>query len=315
VSTDKDVVTVGETMAMFRAMSEGPISSTTLFEFGWGGAETNVAIGLKRLGIQTTWVSALGDDIFGDTILRALETEGVRVEATTDSENPTGLMVKIPIRGEDPVVRYFRSGSAASALDFTAQVEDALSQARWIHLTGIFPALSETTRNTAHEIVDYAVMHSIPYSFDINYRPQLWSRQDARSTLLALASDAAIVFGGLSELEILVGAHSSIEDSLTAVSDLGPGEVVAKLGSDGALALVGDRFLSAPAHPVDVVDTVGAGDAFVAGYLSQRLRHENPERALLRGTLCGAAACSKPGDWEGAPLLSDIVRLETAVLV
>lgn len=315
VTSDNGVVTIGETMAMFRAMSEGPITPTTLFEFGWGGAESNVAVGLSRLGVPTTWVSALGDDVFAQTIRDGLRAEGVTVDASIDDARPTGMMVKIPVRGEDPIVRYFRSGSAASALAFDLRIEAAISRARWIHLSGIFPALSETARETAYAIVDYAVVNGIPYSFDINYRPQLWPKEVARRTLLGLASDAAIVFGGVAELEMLVGHHTSIEDLLRAVADLGPGEVVAKLGEDGASVFAGDRVVHAPAYPVDVVDTVGAGDAFVSGYLSQRLHNESPERSLVRGTICGAAACGMPGDWEGAPALAEVIRLETAVLV
>lgn len=315
MTSDNGVVTIGETMAMFRAMSEGPITSTTLFEVGWGGAESNVAVGLSRLGVPTTWVSALGDDVFGQTIRDGLTAEGVIVDASTDSERPTGMMVKIPIRGDDPVVRYFRVRSAASAMTFGDRIEAAIESARWIHLSGIFPALSETTREVAYAIVDYAVMHGIPYSFDVNYRPQLWPKEVARSTLLGLASDAAIVFGGVSELEMLVGQHASIENLIRAVADLGPGEVVAKLGVDGASVFEGNRVVRAAAYPVDVVDTVGAGDAFVSGYLSQRLHNESPERSLVRGTICGAAACGMPGDWEGSPELAEVTRLETAVLV
>lgn len=315
MTTDIGVVTIGETMAMFRAMSEGPITPTTLFEFGWGGAESNVAIGLSRLGIPATWVSALGDDIFGETIREGLATEGVTVAASTDAARPTGMMVKIPVRDEDPVVRYFRAGSAASALSFDPRVEAAIAQARWIHLSGIFPALSETARETAYAIVDYAVVHGIPYSFDINYRPQLWSKEAARRTLLGLASDAAIVFGGVAELEMLVGQQASVEDLTRAVADLGPAEVVAKLGVDGASVFAGDRVVHVPAYPVEVIDTVGAGDAFVSGYLSQRLHNESPERSLVRGTICGAAACGMPGDWEGTPALDEVTRLESAVLV
>lgn len=315
MSTDNEVVTIGETMAMFRAVSEGPISPTTLFEFGWGGAESNVAVGLTRLGVPTTWISALGDDIFGTTIREALESEGVTVAASVDPQRPTGLMVKVPVRGEDPVVRYFRTGSAAANLSFDRRVEDLISSARWIHLSGILPALSDSARETAYAVVDYAVMNGIPYSFDINYRPQLWSKEKARRTVLGLASDAAIVFGGVAELEMLVGAYSSIEDLARAVADLGPAEVVVKLGVEGAGVFAGDRYIQVPAYPVDVVDTVGAGDAFVSGYLSQRLRNENPERSLIRGTICGSAACATPGDWEGTPALADVVRLENAVLV
>ena len=302
-------------MAMFRVVSPGPLSVDSLFEFGIGGAESNVAIGLRRLGISSTWLSALGPDAFGLVIRDTLEAEGVRVEADTDPDRHTGLMFKTPVDDADPEVQYYRAGSAASALGFTPEMRASLSTARWIHLSGIFPALSDRARETTMEVIDFAVERAIPYSFDINYRPQLWSKVDARSTFLTMASEAAIVFGGIAELEILVGRHERVADLLSAISTLGPAEVVAKLGPDGAMALAEGRHYSVPAHSVEVVDTVGAGDAFVAGYLSQRLQGESTERALQRGAICGALACTQGGDWEGAPFLDEVSSFETGVLV
>jgi 2-dehydro-3-deoxygluconokinase len=315
VADDSEVVTIGETMAMFRAVSSGPLSVDSLFEFGIGGAESNVAIGLRRLGVPTAWLSALGPDAFGSVIRTTLCDEGVRVQAEVDPTRHTGLMFKTPVEGQDPQVQYYRAGSAASALGLSPAVTETLCSARWIHLTGIFPALSDRSRATALDIVDLAVEHSIPFSFDINYRAQLWSKAEARSTLLTIASEAEIVFGGVAELEILVGAHDRESDLLQAIAHLGPPEVVAKLGPDGAMAVRDGRDYAVPAHSVEVVDTVGAGDAFVAGYLSQRLRGEPTDRALARGAICGALACTQGGDWEGAPFLDEVSSFETGVLV
>lgn len=302
-------------MAMFRVVSPGPLSVDSLFEFGIGGAESNVAIGLRRLGVSSTWLSALGSDSFGKVIRDTLESEGVHVHAETDPERHTGLMFKTPVTNADPDVQYYRAGSAASALGFTPEMRVSLSGARWIHLSGIFPALSDRARQTTMAIIDFAVDQGIPYSFDINYRSQLWSKVEARSTFLTMASEATIVFGGVTELEILVGHYDRVDDLLTAVANLGPAEAVAKLGQDGAMALCDGRHYAVPAHSVEVVDTVGAGDAFVAGYLSQRLQGGSTERALVRGAICGALACTQGGDWEGAPTLDEVSSFETGVLV
>jgi 2-dehydro-3-deoxygluconokinase len=315
VKRGKEVVTIGETMALFRVAAGDHLAPDAPLEFGVGGAESNVAIGLTRLGLDVTWISAVGQDLFGRVIREVLAEQGVRVLADTDPGRKTGMMFKTPVPNSDPFVQYARSDSAASELVFSDEMGSHLAHAGWIHLSGILAAISSTGRETALAIVDYAVENGIPYSFDINYRQQLWSKSDARASLLALASDASIVFGGVSELEILVGHCDSLTELMRAVRDLGPSEVVAKLGSEGASALVGDEETTMPAHPVTVVDTVGAGDAFVAGYLSQRLRQESVERSLLRGTICGALACTRPGDWEGAPLLDEVLSLETGVLV
>jgi 2-dehydro-3-deoxygluconokinase len=113
----------------------------------------------------------------------------------------------------------------------------------------------------------------------------------------------------------LVGQHRSVPDLMKAVADIGPVEVVAKQAHEGASCLAGAGVYSTPVHPVTVVDTVGAGDAFVAGYLSQRLAGRTPQKSLLRGAICGALACTEAGDWEGAPQLEDVIALEKGVLV
>jgi len=315
VSDYSDVVTIGETMALLRVSESGPVELGSSFELGFGGAESNVAIGLCRLGVSSTWLSALGRDAFGSIIRHSIESEGVRVIAPIDPVRPTGLMIKAQQAKGDPSVRYHRTGSAASAVELTPVVEEAILKARWIHLTGILPALSDSSRDTVLEIVDLAVNQGIPFSFDVNYRGQLWSKEAARSTLLGIVSEASIVFGGKEELEMLVGEYLSTEDLMKAVSDCGPPEVVAKLGAGGAMCSLSSQVWSSPAHPVTVVDTVGAGDAFVAGYLSQRLANESPERSLLRGVICGAMACTQPGDWEGAPTRDEVIVLEKGVLV
>ncbi len=311
----KEVVTIGETMALFRVASGDHLAPDAPLEFGVGGAESNVAIGLTRLGVDCAWISAVGQDLFGRVIRHVLTEEGVRVLADTDPARSTGMMFKTPVPNSDPFVQYARAGSAASELGFSEKMASNLAGASWIHLSGILAAISPRGRETALEIADFAVENSIPYSFDINFRNQLWSKAEARSTLLALASEASLVFGGIEELEILVGSHDTVSHLMHAVANLGPSEVVAKLGADGAAALVSGTETHMPAHPVTIVDTVGAGDAFVAGYLSQRLRREPTERSLLRGTICGALACTRPGDWEGAPFLDEVTDLETGVLV
>lgn len=309
------VVTVGETMAMFRAVTTAQIGPDSLFDFGIGGAESNVAIGLRRLGFSTTWISAVGADDFGSVITQTLQAEGVTVLAEVNENRPTGLMVKIPVDNGDPRVQYYRASSAAAGLTLGETAWAALGEAQWIHLSGIFPALSDTARETAHAIVDFAVTRGIPYSLDINYRSQLWSKPEAHSALVAIACDASIVFGGRSELEILVGKFDSDADLLSAVSECGPPEVVLKLGAEGSVALHNGRDYVCATLPIDAVDTVGAGDAFVAGYLSQRLAGVAADRALQRGAVCGAMVCLKAGDWEGAPLLDEVASYESGVLV
>lgn len=297
-----DAVTIGETMALVRTGNSEKLTNNLPCTLAIGGTESNVAIGLSRLGHRVRWISALGSDAFGDLIAGILESEGVEVVAGRDNQRQTGLMVKSPSKSTERFVNYYRSGSAASNLS-PESVSDALIQdARLVHLTGVMPALSESTRRLALEIIQRSKKLNKTISFDVNFRPALWSSSRASLIFQEMATYADIVFGDRTELELLVQEPaSSNEELLRQISLLGPSQVILKLAEDGALALIDGEFHAQPAVAVEVVDTVGAGDAFVAGYLSAWLDGSDIAERMFRSTFCGAMACTNLGDWEGAP--------------
>lgn len=299
-----DAVTVGETMAMVRTHRPGKPHNQDSCTLALGGAESNVAIGLARLGHRVRWVSALGADPFGDMVESTLRLEGVDPVSPRSPDRPTGLMVKSPSTGTERFVSYYRAGSAAAGMGPDSVGQDVLRDARLLHLTGITPALSESTRELSLDVARRAHGLGLTISLDINFRPALWSGHQAAPVLRELASHADVLFGDRAELELLVDpAPGNERDLLKAVAEIGANQVVLKRGDQGALAFVEGHFFERAAIPVDVVDTVGAGDAFVAGYLSGWLHAAGPADSLLRGVICGAHACESPGDWEGAPTL------------
>jgi len=310
-----DAVTVGETMAMVRTKNPGRPLNQDSCTLAIGGAESNVAIGLARLGYRVRWISALGADAFGDMIDSALRLEGVDVVAPRSADRPTGLMVKSPSTGAERFVSYYRAGSAAAAMNPDSVNDDLLRDARLLHLTGITPALSESARRLSLDLAARAKALGLAVSLDINFRPALWSAQQAAVILRELAANANLIFGDRAELELLFDAGpKSDRDLLAEVSKFGAEQVVLKRGDRGALALVAGQFFEQPAIQVEVVDTVGAGDAFVAGYLSGWLDSAEPADSLLRGVICGAQACENAGDWEGAPTREQVesAKLELA---
>ena len=296
------VVTLGETMALLRPEGDAALAQVDRLSVGIGGAESNVAIGLARLGTAVAWLGRVGADGFGDRIVRELRGEGVEVIAVVDGTAPTGLMVKEHATTDSarPVV-YYRTGSAGSHL--TTGDLDALRvpDAALLHVTGITPALSASAHGTVLAAIESATAAGVPVSFDVNHRPSLWRDRDAVETYRAIAARATIVFAGLDEAQLLIGGEPSAPEAAAAISALGPSQVVIKLGADGCLALIdGERF-DVPAVTVQVVDTVGAGDAFVAGYLAELLAGLPPEARLTTAVTTGAFACTSPGDWEGFP--------------
>lgn len=297
-----EVLTLGESMVVLRADSMIRLGSS--YSSSVAGAESNVAIGLARLGHKVSWVGSLGADEQGAMILRTLRAENVSFQGKIDQTAQTGLMLVEKRLQTNPVVSYYRANSAGSKIGF-ADVEPAITKSlKLVHLTGITPALS----NSAHEAVSQSMARArelgIKISFDVNYRAKLWSKDQASKVLAPLAAMADIIIASEDEL-LLLGAGN--EDQI--VSDLLSGNcstVLIKRAERGASAITEQQRFDVPAHPVTVVDTIGAGDAFCSGYLSAILDESSVEEATRRGVSTAAFAISAYGDWEGLPTRSDL---------
>jgi 2-dehydro-3-deoxygluconokinase len=287
-------------MALVRTTEIGSLRHANSLAFGIGGAESNVAIGLARLGVPTSWLGRVGDDSLGERIAREIRGDGVQVHAVIDAEARTGLMVKERPSTASTAVHYYRTGSAGSRLDAADLPQGWVEQASLLHITGITPLLSPTARDAVHAAVDRARASGAIVSFDINYRSALASAAIAGPVLRELAERADIVFGGEEEFAILYPG-ATIADAAARLRDAGCATTVVKLGAAGAAVITADSVVEASGFTIDPVDTVGAGDAFVGGYLSAMLEGLDAEATLRRANACGAMACLVPGDWEAAP--------------
>ncbi|WP_430788063.1 sugar kinase [Actinoplanes sp. G11-F43] len=297
------VVTVGETMALLTVPADGLVRGTV--PIGMGGAESNVAIGLSRLGVPATWISRLGDDALGTLVRREIRAEGVTVLAEADPGAPTGMMVKELRYGVPHRVRYLRTGSAASRMTPGDVPPAVIAAARVLHLTGITPALGPGPRETVAHAIAAARAAGTLVSFDVNHRRTLWSDDEARAVLTGLLSGVDLLFAGLEEASLLLGRPAT-EDDGAALNPLGPATVVLKLGARGAVAHRGGTVVHAPSRPRAVVDAVGAGDAFVAGYLAELCQDGSIEDCLATANAAGGRVVTVPGDWEGLPTRADL---------
>jgi 2-dehydro-3-deoxygluconokinase len=300
VSTAPYVLTFGETMALMRADQVGPLAHASTMSLGIGGSESNVAIGLQRLGVQAVWCGRVGADGLGQLVEREIRAEGVDVRIALDPSAPTGLMIKERRTPATQRVSYYRTGSAGSRIAPGDVDEHLITRAGLLHVSGITPALSPQAEATLRYAIDAASAAGVPVSFDLNYRGNLWSREGAGSVYRDIIPLADIVFAGDDEAAIAVGAGAP-EELARRIAALGPGQAVIKLGADGALAIIDGQLFRRGAVAVDVVDTVGAGDAFVAGYLAEFIGGRGPEDRLQTAAATGAFACLVPGDWEGFP--------------
>ena len=305
------LVTVGETMVLLSATEVGRLRHASSLALGVAGAESNVAIGIRRLGVPATWIGRVGDDELGELVVARIRAEDVAVSAVRDPEVPTSLMVKERRTAEVVRVTYYRRGGPGARLRPEDLDEQAIRAAGVLHVTGITPALGPSARETVHAAVDVARSAGVLVSLDFNYRSALWSAADAGRELRDLTARADIVFCGEDEAALVVDEPTP-ERQAAALAVLGPREAVLKRGAQGAVAQVAGAVLRQDAVPVRAVDAVGAGDAFVAGYLADLLAGADPQERLRTAAACGAFAVTVPGDWEGLPTRSELGLLRQA---
>lgn len=302
------VVTLGESLGLLVASRIGRLELVPTMDLGFGGAESNVAVGLARLGVPVTWMGRLGDDALGRLIERQLRAEGVNAAATHDPTAPTALMLKERPAVGSSAVSYYRAGSAGSRLAPEHLDVARIREARILHITGITAALGAGPRAALEAAIDAAIDGGTIVSFDVNHRSRLWSHTTAASAYREIAARADVVFAGDDEAELLTGEREPAAQA-AAIIELGPTQAIVKLGAEGAYAFADDHAVEQPAFPVPAVDTVGAGDAFVAGYLAELLAGASLSERLRTAAACGAIACTAPGDWEAAPDRAAIGRL------
>jgi 2-dehydro-3-deoxygluconokinase len=315
VAGEPEVVTLGECLVALVAPEPGPLAEAREFRHFVAGAEANVAVGLARLGHRAAFIGRVGDDGFGQAIVRQLRGEGVDIRwLVTDQAAPTGLLVRTS-GGLPPIdVLYQRRGSAGSRLapeEVERAWQSGLATARWLHLTGITPALSETARRAVSRSIGLAREAGMTVSLDVNMRRRLWRDEQAAPVLRELAGQVDIVLGGVDELLLLAPGRSEPADVARRVLGLGPSTAVARLGASGALAVTASgEQVSRPALSVArVVDPVGAGDGFCAGWISARLRGAEHSTALETAVACAASVVAALGDMTGLPTRAELHQL------
>lgn len=264
-----DVVCFGESMVLFVPQG-GSLESAASYAVGEAGAESNVAIGLAQLGDSVAWASRVGADAFGRRLRAAVAAQGVEVGLVDeDPDRRTGLIFKEP-SGANRAVTYYRAGSAASAMNETDGIRAVAAARRVIHLSGITPALSTTCDRAVEAAFEQARAADVLVSFDVNYRKALWpDAATAADRLADLARRADVTFVGLDEAEVVWGCASA--DDVRAV--LAGAVLVVKDAPRRVTVFSAEGRVDVDLPPVDVVESVGAGDAFAAGYLHGVLRN------------------------------------------
>ncbi len=307
-----DVVTLGEAMLRFSVRPGDLIETASAFDVHVAGSEANVAFALARMGVRSAWVSALPPNPLGQRVATTLRSAGVDVDSVVWTPGRLGTyFVQLGSPPRPTTVTYDRTDSTM-ALATPDQFDwSVLDRARHLHLSGITFAVSEVARQVASAAVVEAHRRGCTVSLDVNHRARMWSGAEAARTLEALA--------GTLDLVICKGQDAS--DVFDARGD--PREVAERLGARfqvpavactwgaaPATLLLGSDWFECPSLKVDIVDRIGAGDAFAAGLLWGHVENALP-LGLRRGVAMAALSMTVRGDLMDLPRAAVEALLES----
>lgn len=263
-----------------------------------GGAESNVCAALASLGRRCSWLSRVPTGPLGRYVLRTLRAAGIDTSAVVLAEHERlgTYYVEFATPPRTTEVVYDRSGAAITELTVDEVDWDVLLNTRVLHLTGITPALSMSCFELVLEAAKRAKTRGVTVSFDVNYRSKLWSPGAAEHHLKTILPNVDILICGQGDAQTVFGLEGSAEDVLRALHKLTPAKhIVLTQSLEGASALLEGELVHVPARPVEMVDRLGAGDAFAAGVLDGYLEG-NMRSGLEKGVVLSALILAQHGD-------------------
>ena len=304
-----ELVTIGETMVVFDSASAGPLRYASNYTCHTGGAETTVAVGVVRQGHTAGWISSLGEDEFGMLIRRTFMGEGVDLSrVAADPSRPTGIFFREAVGNGEYRNFYYRKNSAASAIRPEQLDEGYIASAKWLHLTGITMAVSESALETVVRAAEIAKAHGVKVCFDPNLRLKMWTIEQARSAMERIWPLVDVALPGAEEGELLFGSGEP-DDIARELSGRGVGCTIVKIGANGAIGYENGEKVVSPGFKVKhVVDAFGAGDSFAAGIIAARLKGYSLAEQLRYANAIGAMAVSAPGNIEAVPTHAQVLK-------
>lgn len=304
----KDVITIGDAMITMNPTSKGPMRFVHSFERNVGGAELNVAIGCARLGLDTGWISRLGNDEFGRYIQHFVRGEGIDTSQLKLVDGyPTSVNFKEVLEDGTGRTFYYRLNSPTLTLTPDSLEESYIANARILHITGVFLAIDEKNVAIIKHAITMAKQNDVLVSFDPNIRLKLWSRERAREVISDILPFVDILLTGTDEAEILFDTKNE-KEIIEKSKLLGISYIALKKGEEGSIGHhKGEIIQSAPVTARKVVDTVGAGDGFDTGFLYGVLQQWPLKKILMFANTIGSMVVSVSGDNEGLPYLEDVL--------
>lgn len=303
-----DVITIGDAMVAMCPKEKGPILFCNTFERKIGGAELNVAIGCARLGLKSGWISRVGQDDFGKHILKTVRGEGID---TSQIELVEGYQTSVYFRevmaNGDSRSFYYREKSPTSTMTAESLDENYFRNSKVLHITGVFPSINDNNKEILLKAVELAKKNNLLISFDPNIRLKMWTKSQAREFINKFLSEVDILLVGDEEISILIDEEDTNE-AIKKFHDMGIDKVVVKRGAKGAIGSDGSNIYDVAAiKPKALIDTVGAGDGFAAGFLSAYLKGDSFEESIEFANAVGSLVVGIEGDNEGLPYYEDVL--------
>lgn len=303
-----DVITIGDAMIAMCPVRKGPIIFSDTFERKIGGAELNVAIGCSRLGLKSGFISRIGHDDFGKHIIKTLRGEGVDIsEVGLVDEYPTSVYFREVLEDGSSRSFYYREKSPTSTMGCEDLNEEYIKSAKILHITGVFPSIDKNNQKVILEAVRIAKKFNLIVSFDPNIRLKMWTKKEAKDFIEKILPNVDILLIGDEEVELLLEG-TTIDDAIKKFHSYGIEKVVVKKGAKGAIGSDGNNVYDVEAiKPKAIVDTVGAGDGFAAGFLTAVLNNETFENCVRFANAVGSLVVGVEGDNEGLPSYDDVL--------
>lgn len=302
-----NILTIGDSMITMNPQKKGPLRNVTHFERNIGGAELNFAIGCSRLGLQTKFISRVGQDDFGRFIYNFLRGEGIDTNDVTFVEgHPTSLNFKEIQEDGEGETYYYRTNAPISTMNESAINEEMLEGIDVVHLTGVFLSLYKNNLRVVKKIIQIARKKRIMISFDPNIRLKMWTKEEAKETFDQILPDIDILLAGAEEAQDMFG--SSSDEKLEEVAQqYNISSLVIKDGANGSKMYRNNKWVYEKAYEVEAIDSVGAGDGFNAGFIYAYLRGFECNELLNFANCVGAMVTTVVGDNEGLPYLNEVL--------
>jgi len=295
-----DLVTFGETMLRLSPPRGDRLETTRDLTVQAGGAESNVAVGAARLGTDARWLSKLPDSPLGRRIVNELRSHGVQPGVAWADSDASRVGTYYLEHGGSPRgtnVVYDRADAAITTVEPAELPTDAVREAEWFHTTGITPALSEAAARTTTELLRTAGDAGATRSFDLNYRSKLWDPETARAAYADLFEHVDALFVPRRDArEVLDREGNAVEIAHGLATEFGFDTVVVTRGLDGSVALHDGSVYEQAVYEAETFDAIGTGDAFVAGFIAERLRGGDLPTALQWGSATAALKRTTDGD-------------------